>query len=192
MSNRSPTNRKRRRGWLLACSGCLGVLVLSCCGIFAFGALIPRLRPTANDIYSGAPDLAAGQDVSNALIESGVQGASVLVIPIKGTSGQIAIITLDESRGYVSDPGGADSLQTVVQNIVRANVLGDYHIQELSIDYRDTTGQPSLSFAATMQDAESYAAGSISRQDFMGSVDFNLLHTLRYFGLDQILTGTQP
>ena len=147
---------------------------------------------SAREIYSGAPDLAAGSDVTDALIDSGVEGASVLVIPIKGSAGQIAIITLDESRGFVGFSGGADNLQLVVKNIVEANRRGNYHIEQLSIDYRDASGEPSLAFAAGMPAAENFADGVITRQEFMGDVDFNLLDTLRYFGVDELLQEVMP
>jgi hypothetical protein len=190
MTNPAPSKPPRR--WLLACGGCLGVIVLACCGVFGLGALLPSLRPSARDVYAAAPDLQAGQDVSNALIDSGVEGASVLVIPIKGSSGQIAIITLDESRGYKGfSSQGPDSLQTVVRNVVQANRAGSYQIERLAIDYRDTSGESSLSFTTTMEAAESYADGTISRQQFMGKVDFHLMDTLRYFGLDQALQEVQ-
>jgi hypothetical protein len=136
--------------------------------------------------------------VTQALVSSGVQGASVLVIPIKGSSGQIAIITLDESRGYQGLAGtgsgpGTDNLRVVVTNIVNANRQGEYGIERLSIDYRDTSGESSLAFTTTIEQAEAYAAGSITTQEFMGDVEFNLLDTMRYYGVDQILTEqSQP
>ena len=191
MSNRSSS--KPRKGWLLACGGCLGMLILGCVVVAAAGFLFQKLKPSASNVYSAAPDLAAGADVSNALIGSGVQGASVLVIPIKGTAGQIAIITLDESQGYAGFSGGsADNLQSVVKNVVQADRQGDHHIEQLSIDYRDISGQSSLSFATSMESAQAYADGSLSRQEFMGDVNFNLMDTLRYFGLDQLLKEVQP
>ena len=188
----NPSPRKPRKRWQLACGGCFGVFILGCLVVVAAGLLLPKLRPTAREIYSGAPDLAAGEDVSNALVESGVEGATVLVIPIKGSSGQIAIITLDESRGFVGFSGGADNLQVVVKNIVEANRQGKYHIEQLSIDYRDTSGETSLSFAASMANAEKYADGNITRQEFAGDVAFNLLDTLRYFGVDELLQEVMP
>ena len=154
------------------------------------GALLRGSRPTARDLYSGAPDRAAGEDVSNALVSAGVQGASVLVIPIKGSAGQIAIITLDESRGYTGfGAAGADSLKTVVTNIVNADRAGNLAIEQLSIDYRDSSGKSSLSFTTGMDEASAYAAGEITREEFVGDVDFNLIDTLRYYGLDQLLQG---
>ena len=188
----NPSPKKPRKRWQLVCGCCLGVFILGCIVVVAAGLLLPKLRPTARDIYSGAPDLAAGEDVSNMLVESGVEGATVLVIPIKGSSGQIAIITLDESRGFVGFSSGADNLQVVVKNIVEANSQGNYHIEQLSIDYRDTSGETSLSFAASMANAENYADGTISRQEFAGDVAFNLMDTLRYFGVDELLEEVLP
>lgn len=191
MINNSPPRKPRKR-WRLACGGCLGAFIFGCIVVVAAGLLLPKLRPSARDIYSGAPDLAAGEDVSNALVESGVEGATVLVIPIKGSSGQIAIITLDESRGFVGFSDGADNLQVVVNNIVEANREGNYHLEQLSIDYRDTSGETSLAFAASMANAENYADGVITRQEFAGDVAFNLLDTLRYFGIDELLQEALP
>ena len=192
--SKSPSMKRRR--WPLACGGCVGLLAVGCCGIFAAAALAPRFRPTARDVYSAAPDLQASADVSEALIDSGMQGASVLVIPIKGSSGQIAIITLDESKGYVaSSAGGADNMKTVVSNIVAANLEGNYNIERLSIDYRDTTGESSLAFTATMESALAYANGNITQQEFMGNTEVNLTDSLLYFGIDpQLLLqeGGQP
>ena len=182
------SSKAPRRKWLWGCGGCIGIFILGCCAVFAVAALAPTLRPSARDVYSGAPDLAAGEDVSQALIDSGVEGASVLVIPIKGSSGQIAILTLDESRGYTGFSGqGEDSLKTVVSNIVAANHAGDYHIERLSIDYRDESGESSLAFTATIESAETYADGGMTQQEFMGDVEFNLMDSLRYFGVDQEL-----
>jgi hypothetical protein len=188
------SSKSPRRKWLRGCGGCIGVFVLGCCAIFAVAALAPSFRPSARDVYSGAPDLAAGEDVAQALIDSGVEGASVLVIPIKGGSGQIAILTLDESRGYNGfSASGTDSLKIVVSNIVAANQTGDYHIERLSIDYRDETGQSSLAFTTTITQAEEFAAGSITQEQFVGNVEFNLTDTLRYYGVDQLLLqGEQP
>jgi len=188
------TTSRPRRWWLWACGGCAGVSVMACCGLLAVGLLLRGSRPNARDLYSAAPDPAASNDMSEALIESGVQGASVVVIPIKGSSGQIAIITLDESRGYTGfGAQGADALKTVVGNIVDADRTGNYHIEQLSIDYRDTSGQSSLAFTTTMEQAQAYADDRISRGEFVGNVDFHLMDTLRYYGLDELLQGTpQP
>ena len=58
----SPKKPGNRRWW--ACCACLGVFILGCLVVVAAGLLLPKLRPTAREIYSGAPDLAAGEDVS--------------------------------------------------------------------------------------------------------------------------------
>lgn len=182
---------KSGRTWLWACGGFAATFVLGCCLLGGGAAVMRRSRPTARDLYSGAPDRAAGEDVSNALISAGIQGASVLVIPIKASAGQIAIITLDESQGYTGfGAAGADSLKTVVTNIVNADRAGNLAIEQLSIDYRDESGKSSLSFTTTMDKASAYAAGEITREEFVGNVDFNLMDTMRYYGLDQILQGT--
>jgi hypothetical protein len=151
-------------------------------------------RPTAQELYSGAPDLVAGQSVSDALVEAGVQGASVLVIPIQDSQGQIAIITLDESQGYAGFGSPAsNNLQIVIGNIVSANRARALHIEQLSIDYRDQTGESSLAFTTSMEKAEAFADGHITQQEFIGDVDFDLVDTLRYYGLDQLLEATpQP
>jgi hypothetical protein len=62
----------------------------------------------------------------------------------------------------------------------------------MAVDYRDTTGESSLSFTVRMDAAQAYAEGTISRQEFMGNVDFNLMDSLRYFGLDQALKEVGP
>ncbi len=191
----STASRPRgRRTWLWTCGGFLGTVLLGCFALAAVIMVLRSSRPTARDLYSGAPDLVAGQSVSDALVDAGVQGASVIVIPITDSPGQIAIITLDESRGYTGFSSAAsNNLQLVVGNIVSANRTRNLHIEQLSIDYRDQTGESSLAFTTTIDKAEAFADGQITQQEFVGAIDFNLADTLRHYGLDQILEGApQP
>ena len=79
-----------------------------------------------------------------------------------------------------------------MKNIVEANRQGNFNIEQLSIDYRDTSGEISLSFEVSMTNAEAFADGNITRQEFAGDVAFNLLDTLRYYGVDELLQEVMP
>ncbi|MFC2065346.1 hypothetical protein ACFLXB_09660, partial [Chloroflexota bacterium] len=59
-----PYPGKPRSRWWVGCLGCLGMLIMCCVLVAAASWLLPKMRPSARDIYSGAPDLAAGSDVT--------------------------------------------------------------------------------------------------------------------------------
>ena len=98
--------KKSRRG-CIGCAGCLVVLVIIiaiCGGTYFLGPSLLRsaglIQPTAEELYSGAPDPVASQAVEEVLLDAGIEGASAIVIPTKGRNGQLAVISFDSSTKF--------------------------------------------------------------------------------------------
>jgi hypothetical protein len=189
------TPKKPKRG-CLRCVGILGVLLVGC-GLLTGGTfLASRLSrslgifgPTAEELYSGTVDRQASASVTDLLLNEGLEGASALVIPIKGSNGQIAIITVDESKGFVGlSPGDEteDPVYNLVSQLSNANNINDLDLERIAIDYRDETGENVLSFTSSQENIDAYANGDISEQEFLGAVEFNLNEVIDYFGVGEL------
>ncbi|MGH2619458.1 MAG: hypothetical protein ACRDHG_02655 [Anaerolineales bacterium] len=171
--------RSRRRRW--GCIGCLAFGgLLSCCLIAAifFGpgiwGRLGLFRTSAEELYSGAPDPYASQVVTQILIEAGVPGARAIVIPIKGSDGQIAVITLDSSAGFDgagSAAGNEMLLMDVLQRMREDNRMEMLGIERVSVDYRDENGGNLLAITAPQESLEAYTQGQLSRKDLLDEVD---------------------
>jgi len=178
----APQPRSRWRRW--GCAGCLAFGgLLSCClvatlffGPGIWGRLGP-FRTSAEELYSGAPDPYASQVVTQILIEAGVPGARAVVIPIKGSDGQIAVITLDSSAGF--DGTGTASgnellLMEVLQRMQEDNRMEMLGIERVSVDYRDQNGGNLLAITAPQESLEAFSQGQLTRKDLLQEVDVGL------------------
>lgn len=173
----------RRRG----CLGCCGGIVLLC-GVslllVVFAGPLMRLAglggPSAEELYSGAPDPVATEAINTALAGEGITGVDVWVIPIKGGQGQIAILSLDAQ----ASGGGTQTVQEAetvflktLQQMSRANREQELGIEVVAIDIRGDTGEDMLAFAASQTAVDAYAVGEITRRQFLAqvNVDFSKL-----------------
>lgn len=166
----------------LACGGCLAVVagllgvILCIGGLFAIRTL-GLFGPDAEELYSGAPDPIASAAVESALLDAGLTDARAVVIPIKDSDGQIAVVTVDQA----TDSSGAGSpraaFDQALQGIASANLSGDHRIERVTLDLRDEEGNPGLALTASQESVEAYANGEISRRDLMAEsdVDFSSL-----------------
>jgi hypothetical protein len=93
--------RKGRRG----CGGCIGCLAaLAGVGVLVVALIwfapwiLRRIGISgrgAEELYAGAPDRVASEALDSSLRDAGITGVDALVIPINGSEGQIAVLTLD-------------------------------------------------------------------------------------------------
>ena len=174
--------RSRWRRW--GCVGCLAFGgLLSCCllaTVFFGPGIWGRLglfRTSAEDLYSGASDPYASQIVTQILIEAGVPGARAVVVPIKGSEGQIAVITLDSSAGF--DGTGTASgnemvLMDVLQRMREDNRMEMLGIERVSVDYRDKNGGNLLAITASQESLEAFSQGQLTRKELLQKVDVGL------------------
>lgn len=174
--------RPNRRRW-----GCLGCLafggLLSCCLVttLLFGpAIWARLglrRTDAERLYSGAPDPHASQVVTQILIDAGVPGARAVVIPIQGSDGQIAVITLDRAAGFDGTgtaSGNEMQLSDILQRMREDNRMEGLGIERVTVDYRDQSGDNLVAITAPQESLEAYSEGKLSRQSLLQQVNVGL------------------
>jgi len=131
-------------------------------------------RTSAEDLYSGASDPYASQIVTQILIDAGVPGARAVVVPIKGSDGQIAVITLDSSAGF--DGTGTASgnemvLMDVLQRMREDNRMEMLGIERVSVDYRDENGGNLLAITASQESLEAFSQGQLTRKQVLKDVD---------------------
>ena len=134
-------------------------------------------RTSAEDLYSGASDPYASQIVTQILIEAGVPGARAVVVPIKGSDGQIAVITLDSSAGF--DGTGTASgnemvLMDVLQRMREDNRMEMLGIERVAVDYRDKNGGNLLAITVSQESLEAFSQGQLTRKELLQKVDVGL------------------
>jgi hypothetical protein len=188
----APASKRRRRG----CCGCLVALVVLGIGAVALvvaGPFILRaiglFGPTAEQLYSGAPDRAAAAAIESALADRAVDGVDVVVLPITGQTGQVAVLTIpqDASAGGIQGQAEAETfIKETMATLVATNRANDLGVEQVAVNLAGPAGETLVTIAASAEVTEAYASGQISRAQFLESVgvDYsNLLALLRAEGL---------
>ncbi len=80
----------------------------------------------------------------------------------------------------------------LLRDLVNRNEAENLRIAHLTVEYRDEQGVPFVAFTVDQEVVEKYVAGSITSDEFYGSVNFNTIETLRNLGLDVLLNEEQP
>lgn len=168
----------------LGCIGCLSVGgLLSCCLVatLIFGAGLWRrlgiFGPTAEELYSGAPDPFATRVLNEILSDVGLAGASALVIPVKDSDGQIAVISLDPDGGFdgTGTAAGNEALfMSVIQRMREDNRMHMLGLERVAVDYRDESGQSLVTLTAAESAVEALAQGEITEDEFLKEVEIGI------------------
>ena len=111
--------------------------------------------------------------VSQILLDSGIAGARAVVIPIKETAGQIAVVTLDEGDGFTgmgTASANEMTMMSVIQRMREDNRMEGLGIDRVTVDYRDENGQCLVAITASQSAIDAFAEGEISRDQFMREV----------------------
>ncbi len=196
----NPTPPKKKRGWCF-CAGCLLIPVVSILCLVSVYFIGPPIASwlgifgeEAKEVYQFAPDQAASQSLTQTFTELGIPGVKVYVIPIKDQPTQGAFIILDASAGYVGmDPLDTedDMLLLILQDITRRNRTENLRLAHVTVDYRDEFGETATAFTADQELVEEYADGLITQRGFFGQIEIDIMHTLRYLGIDGMLEEIQ-
>ena len=195
-SNQPP----KKRGWCF-CAGCLLIPLISLACLASAYFIGPQIAgwlgifgKEAAEVYELAPDLVASDNLAQVFDELGIPGVKVYVIPIKGQSTQGAFIILDASAGYQ----GLNPLEEkddlflfILQDITRRNRSENLRLSHLTVEYRDEVGESAFTFTADQALIEDYADGLISRDEFFGSMEIDLLNTMEYLGIEGLLEEIQ-
>ncbi len=195
----NPSPPKKKRGW--CCASCIIVPLVSILCLVSVYFLGPPLAgwlgifgPEAKEVYEAAPDLAASQSLTDTFSELGIPGVRVYVIPIKGEPTQGAFIILDGSAGYQGlDPLNEkdDMLLLIFQDITRRNRTENLRLAHVTVDFRDEFGETATAFTVDQELVEEYAAGLITQKEFFARIEIDLLGTLEYLGIEDLLEEIQ-
>ena len=194
MTNQSASRPRKR--WWLGCLGCSGLLILSCFALGGLslltGPLLHRLRPSAQELYSAAPDPAASAAVKQVFEDADLSGVGVVVIPIQGHDGQIAIVNIDDSvQGADSVSGDDAKFSQVITELSQANQDQDLHIERVSVFYNVGSGGEAIGMTAPQEMIDAYAAGQISQREFLSHVDVDISSIISYQDLMKLLQESQ-
>lgn len=192
----SGSGRGRKRG-CIGCLACLGLITVSAVVLVAavlFGPTLLRkvgvFGPTAEERYSGAADPVGTEMVSEALDNAGFEGVEVVVIPVKGGDGQIAVITLNEfSRlGSIdSSASGEEQFMSLVRDYAQANRDGDLRIDTVALDFQGENGESLVSVGVPQEAIDAYAAGEITRSEFVQQVEIDFSNLISPAELQQLI-----
>lgn len=187
----SPKNRRRR-----GCCGCillLGVLTIGLIVTVLAGPWVLRqlgfYGPSAEELYSGAPNRQAAIQIEEAFAERNISGVDVLVLPITGSEGHIAVLTIEDAPaagGIQTEAEAEIFLRETMEALVTSSRESGAPLDQVAVDLRGSEGDPLITIAADAATVEAYAAGEITRAEFVNSVGVdisNLVDALRAEGL---------
>ena len=189
------TSQPRKRSWL-GCLGCSGVFILSCCALGGLGLLagplLRSLRPSADELYSGAPDPFASAAINQVFVDAGLPGVDTVVIPIKGHDGQLAVVTIDESVSGADSVAGDDALfSQVIDGLSQANKSQDLKIERVSVFYDVGSNGQAIGMTAPQDAIDAYAAGQISQSQFLAQVDVDISSIISYQDFMKLIQEAQ-
>lgn len=185
--------RKTSRGCLY-CGGATALGGLCVCLALAAVVFLPGIvGPSADDLAGGAPDPVASAALTSALSEAGLQGARALVFPIRGSDEQFAYIVLDDATGFAgadTAEGSEQAFLDAVQGLSEANQEQDLRVGLVAMEYRDESGATLFSVASSQENMEAYAAGTISKEQFLTGADADLTSLLAQ--IPELAQGLTP
>jgi len=194
-SVQNPTPPKKKRG-----RGCITCLLIPLVTVLCLAGAIflgPKLAGwlgifgmEAQEAYEAAPDLAASESLTETFAELGIPGVRVYVIPIKGEPTQGAFIILDASAGYKGmDPlnSNNNAFLMIMKDITARNRNENIRLAHVTVDYRDEEGNTATAFTADQDLVERFSDGLITQQEFFAQIEIDVMHTLRYLGIDGML-----
>ena len=197
LPNADQPEKKRGR----CCLSCIVILTI----VFALLVGLYFLAPTigqwlgifgmdAREAYEAAPDLVGSQSLTDTFDDLDIPGVTVYVIPIKGTNTQGAFVILDVSAGYRgTDPlnSGDDKFLQILQGLVAKNRAENLRLAHITGDFRDQDGETATAFTIDIDSIERFADGKITRDQLFRDMEIDLLGTLRYLGVEDILEELQ-
>lgn len=192
-----PDGGRRRNRGCLACLGCVGLTACLAALLVAVVLFAPALLrkvgifgPGPEERFSGAADPVGTDMVAEVLDEAGFEGVEVVVMPVQGGKGQVAILTLNESSrlGAIdSSASGEEQFMSLVQDFSRANREGDLRIETVALDFQGENGQSLVSAGVPQEAVDAYAAGKISRREFVQQVEIDFSNLISAAELQRLI-----
>lgn len=181
MESPAPESSKRGGGCSRGCGRCLGIVVVALAVVVIAFVALRALRPNPNKLFSGASDPFAEAALENLLINAGVQGAQVTVIPVKGSDKQLAYIVFDDSSGFSMGDltrGGDEGLGNVLLQLDAVNRSQNLNIGPVAMEYRGEGGDPLFVVVTDQDNISAFAAGEMSREELLSGTDIDLSNIL--------------
>jgi hypothetical protein len=153
------------------------------------------LGPGPEELIAGARDPVGSQAVTEALEEAGLTEAEAMVFPLPGRQTQIAIITVDESAAFLASDPGADPderMLTAIQRLSQTNRDHGLQLEGVAIMAPVPEADGSVTLAAPQSAIDAYAAGKISRREFLSQVDIDLSDLISIEELRQLAQEDLP
>ena len=174
--------------WSLWSSWGIGAIALLAAAPIVLEAL-GFFGPSAEELYSGSPDRAAAADIESALAEQAVTGIEVVVLPIAGETGQVAVLTISQeaSAGGIQTQAEAETfIKETMASLVAVNEANGLDVEQVAVNLAGTDGDPLVTIAASTEVIEAYTSGRIDQSEFLAEVgvDYsNLVALLQEEGL---------
>lgn len=188
---------KKRRWGCIGCLGCLGLMAVLAAAVVAVIIFAPDLLRKVGlrgadpeKVFSGAADPVGTQMVTEMLETAGFQGVQAVVLPVEGGQGQVAVITVDQDAvlGYSgSGASGEEQFITLMQDFARANQEAGLQIEAVAFDFEGEGGESLVSVAMPQAAVEAYAAGEISRREFLGQVEIDFTNLISLSELQSLM-----
>ncbi len=189
---------KKRKVGCIGCLGCLGVTavvaVLAVAAVLMGPSLLRKIGiwgADAEELYSGAADPLGTALVTEILDTAGFEGVDAVVMPVKGSDGQIAIFTLDNSSRLGSPNStatGEEQFMELIQDYTQANQSGSLNIETVALDYQGENGESLISLSVPQEAIDAFAAGEISRREFVRQVEIDFSNLISMAELRQLMT----
>lgn len=178
----SGSGKGKRRG-CFGCAGCLGLLVVGAVVLVVALLFGPKLLrnlgifgQTAEEAYSGAADPLGTELITDALEKHEIEGVQVVVMPIKGSPGQTAFITVDDASRFGSldkSQSGEEQMISLLESIGEANRTGDLNVDSVALSYAGEDGEALVTVGVTQDAIDAYAAGEITKREFVRHVEID-------------------
>jgi hypothetical protein len=146
--------------------------------------------PGPEERFSGAADPVGTEMVAEVLDHAGIEGVDVVVMPVQGSRGQIAILTLNESSrlGSIGNTAsGEEQFMSLVQDFSRTNREGDLKIETVALDFQGEDGQSLVSAGVSQEAVDAFAAGKINRREFVQQVEIDFSNLISAAELQRLI-----
>lgn len=174
-ADQPPPKRHRLRG---CCLGTLLlILVLGAAGVFI--SPLPQRwglrRSPAERAFEPEPDRAASVALTLELEEAGIdtRGLFLYVLPYAdGQQGAVLYAVLDDAEGFrFPDRRNPDAVLDYLALLAVAETTSASGVQQVAVDYRDSSGNQIAVLTAPTQAIVAFAQGQMSREDFMQELE---------------------
>ncbi len=170
---------KKKHGCLRVFVWIIGIIIvivaILAIMIFDVPTRLGLIKSPSEKLLSGTPDREAASDMLTQLEAAGMDttGMEIFIIPVAESDGHyIAYAVMDASEGFVfGSLTGEDPITMGLVNLATSGVAQEMDITQFGMEYRDQEGTTLMAIGASADTVTAFAAGTISREEFMTSIE---------------------